>query len=273
MLAGTLEWHIAILLGFVAAAFYRPVGWGAGAMLAVSLGVAALQGWQAALPRKYSGLRAKITVATLSYLQPLVRSFHRHRARMFFFRVCTDEAPPIQDRAGTLGLWGAHTASYWSEEGKDRTELLDQVVHYFAERNWGKTFHTPWSAADLQISCHPWTVLSVTTVQEAHARGARLIRARYRLGPTNFTKLVTFVGFLGAAAMGHFSYVVASVSAIALAAVLMRSWRRGRTLAIQAIAVFDGLARRQGLIACDDRSPALARVFPSAAGSSQMEVA
>src|SRR5947208_273776 len=77
MLPGTLEWHLAAGLVALAALFW-PTAWLAvAAMLALALGVAALQAAQASLAPQHEGLRSRLVIAALCYAQPLVRSWRR----------------------------------------------------------------------------------------------------------------------------------------------------------------------------------------------------
>src|SRR5262249_9937599 len=63
MLPSTLEWHVAALALCLAGALWPVLLLGAAGMLALSLLVAGLQAWQAYLPPKHDGFRARCVVA------------------------------------------------------------------------------------------------------------------------------------------------------------------------------------------------------------------
>ena len=89
-----------------------------------------------------------------------------------------------------LPLTGRRSVAYWSADWRERTELLDRVVAYLNERRWGKSLDSGWSDGDLEVHCHPWTTVQVCTAQEDHGSGKRLIRVRYRLRLSAFTKVL-----------------------------------------------------------------------------------
>src|SRR5262249_13928254 len=83
MLPSSLEWHAAAAPLAVAGLLCPPALPAAAAMLAAAAGVAALQAAQARLPAAHDGMRSRLVVALLCYLQPLVRSWRRYRTRLF----------------------------------------------------------------------------------------------------------------------------------------------------------------------------------------------
>src|SRR5207247_5580167 len=134
----------------------------------------------------------------LSYAQPLVRSWQRYRTRLFSYRAPVADLPLQEDSCQGLPFTGALTVDYWSEEARDRTELLEWVIAYLNEHGWGKTIDSGWENWDLEIYCHPWTVVQVCTAQEIHGSRQRLIRVRYRLRPSGYTKLLGFAALSAA---------------------------------------------------------------------------
>src|SRR5262252_8311340 len=138
MLPSTLEWHtLAVIIGllgfFWPAACLATIG-----MLALSLSVAALQARQARLPAEHDGLGSRLLVAALCYAQPLVRSWHRYRTRLFHYRVPKADPGLMIGRRECLSFWGRLVVAYWTEEGCDRTELLGLAIAYLTEHGWGK---------------------------------------------------------------------------------------------------------------------------------------
>src|SRR5207249_2511941 len=128
--------------------------------------------------------------------------------------------------------------------------LLERAVGYLSEHRWGKVIDPGWSDWDLEVHCHPWTILQVCTAQEDHGSGKRLIRVRYRLRLTGFTKLLLGLGASVAAIVAVCCPSTAGIALSLLAALLVAVWWRGRGLAARAVAVFDELAEGLGLLAC-----------------------
>src|SRR5262249_13332145 len=159
------------------------------AMFALSLLVAGMQALQARLAPECSGLPSRLVLMWLCYTQPLVRSWSRYRTRFFAYR--PPVAGPVPDKSrNPLSFSGKPIVHYWTEEGAARIELLGTVVAYLNERRWGKTLDTGWRDWDLEIYCHPWTVVQVCTAQEEHGSGKRLIRARFGLRTSGYTRLL-----------------------------------------------------------------------------------
>jgi hypothetical protein len=246
MLPSTLEWHAVAALLALAALVWPALGYAAAAMLVLSLAVAGLQALQAPLSRRYGGAAARLVVAALCYAQPLVRSGARYRTRLLTPR----SFPPPAHGTRRLSLAGGHLAGYWTETWCERTELLRRVVAYLDEHRWGKVLDSGWSAWDLEIDCHRWTVVQVATAQEDYGGGRRLIRARFRLrpgGPLKLLGLAAGLALAAAAATGHWVNAGAATGLLAAGAAfwLHGVWRGGR-----AVAVFDAQARGLGLARC-----------------------
>jgi GT2 family glycosyltransferase len=276
MLPSTLEWHVAAAL-IAATALVCPWAWVAVAvMLGLSVGVAALQAAQARLAPEHDGLRSRLWVMALCYAQPLVRSWHRHRTRVL--APCPSMAPPgvPKGRGRRLPLRGRYEAAYWSEEGFDRTELLGLVIAYLTEHAWRKTIDSGWSDWDLEIHCHPWTVVQVSTAQEEHGGGKRVIRVRYRLRTDGYTRILgglfalatAFgVGLLEQSAALEAAVLGGACGVLGLMWVFL--WWRGTCRAAVAVGMVDALAKDLNLIPLDGApapaTPAAAPPLPAPA--------
>jgi GT2 family glycosyltransferase len=254
MLPSTLEWHLTVGLVALIAIFWPP-GWIAVAlMLSLSVMVAALQAAQARLASRHEGFLSRLLVMALCYAQPLVRSWWRYRTRLFSYR------PPLVDSATPRGpcqrfpLTGAATAHYWSEEGAERTDLLERVVAYLDDHHWGRTIDSGWSNWDLEIYCHAWTVLQVCTAQEDHGGDRHLIRVRFRLRPGGYMKALAITAICGSGALALLQGWPFALVAAVVVGILALIWRRGARRASQALAVFDATADQLGLIRCGSES-------------------
>jgi hypothetical protein len=250
MLPSTLEWHLALALAGLAAFFWPLAGAGAAAMLALSLMVAALRAAQARLAPAHDGLLSRLLIMGLCYAQPLVRSWRRYRTRLFAYRPPRVDPALAAAHGAALSPGGTRTAAYWSEEGRQRTELLARVVAYLNERAWGRTIDSGWADWDLEVYCDPWTVVQVCTTQEDHGGRRHLLRVRYRLRPSGYTKALGAAALLaGLLAAAFWAWPPAAGAGVLLGAGLALWWR-GTRRAAHAVAVFDALACDLGLIPC-----------------------
>ena len=250
MLPGTLEWHF--LAGLLAlAGLFWPLAWiGVAAMLGLSLVIAGLQARQAQVPPQHDGPAARLLITALCYVQPLVRSWVRYRTRLFAYRPPQAEARPAAIHPGHLSLFGNRTVAYWSEDGCQRLQLLGCVVLYLNENRWGKTLDSGWSDWDLEVYCHPWTIVQVFTAQEDHGSNKHLIRIRYRLRPSGYLHgLGILAGLSGILAAGFELWPIALAGGLFLA-IGMGMWWRGTYRAGQIMAVFDRWAHELGMLSC-----------------------
>jgi GT2 family glycosyltransferase len=257
MLPSTLEWHLGAALVAAAALLYWPVGLVAAAMLGLSLVVAALQARQAVLAARHEGVLARLLISGLCYAQPLVRSWHRYRTRLFAQTPPRTPPPEAGQRGERLPLRGRREVAYWSETGTERTELLNLFIAFLYEHRWGTTIDEGWSDWDVEAHGHPWTALHVCTTQEEHGGGKRLIRVRYRLQLTPFARAAGWLGAVIAGTCALFNFIAGAAVAGVLGALLLGAWLRGTALAGAVVAGLDGLARGQGLIQCEggDNTP------------------
>jgi hypothetical protein len=251
MLPSTLEWHLAAGLLALAAVFWPPADIGVAVMLLLALLVAGLQAAQVRLAPAYEGFRGRLLIMALCYVQPLVRSWQRYRTRLFTYRSPTLDPAAREAGGPRLPLSGTRTVAFWSEEGRERTELLAKVVAYLNEHRWGKVLDSGWSDWDVAIYCHPWTVVEVCTAQEDHADGKRLLRVRYRLRPSGYTKLLGFLGGAAAVLAVAVQDWPTGVAAGMLLVGCLVIWWRGACRSVQAVAVVNAVATGLGLLRCD----------------------
>jgi ATP-binding cassette subfamily B protein len=255
-LPATLEWHMAVGLVALAGVAWWPLWAVAGVMILLSVGVALLQAAQARLPAGYGGLASRLIVAGLCYAQPLLRSWKRYRVWIFAFPspgrpdACAGDGDP-------LPLTGRREAAYWTEEWRDRSELLSRAAAYLAEHRWGRAIDSGWEDWDLELSGDRWTALRVRTAQEEHGGGRRLIRVAYQLRPRGTVSLAAAAGTAATALTALLAPVAAAVIPAALTAgFLAFVWRRGARLGGRAAQVVDVVAAEMNLVRCG-RRPAL----------------
>ncbi len=252
MIPASLEWHIAAAFAAVNTLVWRPAGWIALVMLALSAVVALLQAAQARLPARHGGVGARAVVAALSYAQPLVRSFAHYRTRLSSYRAI--EAHPVERRVRRRWGWwhGLDITDWWAERDGDRTRLVADAVGHLRAEGWGLTLDTGWSDWDVEVFGHPWTRLRITTVQEEHGSGRRLVRLRSRLGFTWVAWTALAAAAVSIALAGAWSPAAAGALATATLAATILIRGRGARLAAQIADAFDEAARELDFVPCPD---------------------
>jgi GT2 family glycosyltransferase len=250
MLPSTFEWHLAVGLMVVLGCFW-PAAWGGAAvMLALSVLVASLQATRARLAPAHQGFSSRLLIAALCYVQPLVRSWTRYQIRLLSYRPPSADSAP--GNAAKLPLTGRRCFAFWTEESRQRTELLDRIVAYLTAHGWGRTIDSGWGDWDLEIYCHPWTVVQICTAQEDHGGGKHLIRVRYRLRLSGYMRAVRTAALLASATAVLWSRWPIVAGALLLLAIWLGAWCRGTRRAGQAMIVVDQIARDMGLVRCSD---------------------
>ena len=126
-----------------------------------------------------------------------------------------------------LPLTGHRSAAYWSEAGKDRTELLGRALAILDEHRWGRVLDTGWFEWDLAVYCGSGLILRVVTAQEEHGQGKRLIRIRYRLAPTARLGVICAVSIVALAVVALTYPRVAMGAAVLVLGLGVRAWVRG----------------------------------------------
>src|SRR5207249_5391351 len=114
---------------------------------------------------------ARLLVAALCYLQPLVRSWARYRTRLLSYRLPGAALDGHPQGGEALPLAGTRTVAYWSEQACERTELLSVFIARLMESRLGVTVDSGWSDWDVEVHCDPWAVVQVCTAQENHGSG------------------------------------------------------------------------------------------------------
>src|SRR5262249_3924149 len=148
-----------------------------------------------------------------------------------------------------LPLSGRHETTYWTEEGYGRTEFLGLAIAYLNERGWGKAIDSGWSAWDVKVYSHPWTIVEVCTAQEDHGGNKHLIRVRYRLRPGRDIRAVGAGALSCAVAAVWLPWPLAGCAAL-LTACCAAMWWYGTRQASWVPAIFDLMAGHLGLIRC-----------------------
>lgn len=247
MLPTTLEWHLFLLLIIAVAAFW-PILWGLAAIgWIASLTAAGLQAAQVRLPRAHDGLLSRAVIFGLCYAQPLVRSWNRYRTRLLSAQVPEKTGEISNGNSLRLLLSGRHTLAFWSSNGVERTVLLADVNTYLSKKRWGSMVGSGWTDWDLEIDCHPGTVVRIQTVQENHGGSDRLVRVEFRVRPRPFVAPLYSVLLLVSLALWFESVWAIGITAV-LAGYLAVHWWRATRVAGRIVGVFEQVGESLGLM-------------------------
>jgi O-antigen biosynthesis protein len=251
MLPCTLEWHVVATCVALAAWLWLPLLAVAGSMLCLSLLIAILQSIQARVTAEHDGFLSRLVVAALCYAQPLVRSWARYRHAAARPTAGGKELSSSNVRAPQVSWTGSGSIAYWTEEWRDRTELLAGVVQRLDDLRWPKVIDAGWSDGDLEIWRHAWTATQICTTQEEHGGKRRLIRVRYRIrlrGIAKVTILAVSVTLIGVAAGAPVSLTIGGAALLMSGWVAM--WWRGARFASHLLQVIEEAAGEMRMIRC-----------------------
>jgi hypothetical protein len=216
-------------------------------MLVLSLLVGGAQAAHARLAPQHRHWSSRPLIAALCYLQPLVRSWARYRTRLLSHRRPRSD-PAIQARYCWVPWLGSRSVAYWSDRGgPDRVDLLGKAVASMNENSWGKVLDSGWFDWDIGIYCQVGTILKVSTVQEDHGEGRRLIRVRYRLSIAAWLAILWLAAIVVLAVNGSIWATLLALLALGLG---VRHWWQSCQSASRVVALFDTLAHGMELVPC-----------------------
>jgi hypothetical protein len=185
-----------------------------------------------------------------------VRSWQRYQTRFFAYHSSRLVADSQRVDKRLMPMIGRLTVNYWSEEGQDRIQFLKAAIDHFDHKGWNKTLDSGWSSWDMEIHCHPWTVLRAFTAQEDHGGGKHLIRVGYRLRLSEYAKPIGAIAVLVAASAAILLSWPLGLVALLLCLNLIAMWISGAYRSSRAIRALDRVAKEMGLVRCEPRSAA-----------------
>lgn len=197
---GSIEWLAATA---IAGALSGPLPWLRVVPVLMLLGpVAVAASWMAAahIELRHDTLRGRLLVASLAFLQPLVRGWSRWKARLF----------PPAERPVQIAPPSARSSSrsYWSETGAGRDALLAELFRLLDTEGWRHRSDSGWGHWDVLIHPGRWFGIAIHTVTDDHGRGKCLTRIRTSPRPT----LPSLLGLGGAALLPLFQVALSPYS-------------------------------------------------------------
>jgi GT2 family glycosyltransferase len=204
-------------------------------------------------------------IAWLHLLQPMARFAGNLRGLSLSQGVATQHVtrhpwklpvPALRDARASARLIAGGTTdwSFWNEAPTPQTALLTELVGVLRAARPAAHVHIDdgWHAdRDLSLAIGRWGWLHVETLVEEHERGCSLFRARARLRPSlaglvqGLTLAVLIAGGAGASMLIYHPSVSGTVSALAIAAIMLRAaWQATRAVAVldRALAVVTSAA-------------------------------
>jgi hypothetical protein len=191
---------------------------------------------QARIDPRFTGVRARLLVALLVYLGPLVRSFERYRWRLRGLTEVepihfaeTGQEPEINWRERAFRL------AYWSEQGIEKETVLYGMVEFLLPRKYLLALDQGWSGWDLEVSRGIWSKAQLKFASENHGGPKRLLRAHCAVRMSHPARLALLgCGSLGGIGVGlgngEFAIVGALAGVLVLGTVLYQNFRLGRVL-------------------------------------------
>ncbi len=246
----TLEWN-AIALVLVVAALASPRLLPIAALpLLVSLAWAMGTAVQAKLDPRFSGVKARLLIAALTYLGPLVRGAQRYLWRVRGLGEVTRVQLPAPRQVPRVDAWrGTFTLAYWSERGHEKEALLGGIMEFLIPRKYLIAVDPGWNRWDVEVYRGIWSKARLTVAVENHGAARRLLNVRGELRLTRVAQLA-LVGY-GVAALGGALFAIPEVTSVGVAlglatlgVIVAETLRLARVLAETLDIVADGIGLR-----------------------------
>jgi hypothetical protein len=218
------------------------------------MGICAVAGAQARLPRHKTHWWSRPLIALLYFLQPIVRGWARHQGRMVLRPSPADALRNPDSVALRSSNQQLHTVCYWAENPVDRPEFAAEVLRHLENQGWPNKSDIGWSDFDIELYGTRWTNLQLTTVSEEHAGGKQVIGVRLRPKwslPARvcfWTTATLEAVFLGLA-RGWLPWLWLALFILPLMAWFF--WRDQRNLQSILVVFLDQLAKDRGLVKVD----------------------
>lgn len=145
---------------------------------------------QARIETKFDSIPARLLLLYLAMMQPWRRAWAR-----YFTWLQGKRTPPAviatkEDAPHLAVSWReAGSLSFWSENGKERHDILTKIVDLLEEEGWKYSLDTGWTNWDLHVFASRWWNLRLLTMSEIYPQGRRLTRTGNFLNISTFSSL------------------------------------------------------------------------------------
>lgn len=179
MLCTTLEYHLFVVLPlWILTGIFQQLLPVAVFALALPLGVCALAGAQAALPKNKIEWWSRPLVALLYFLQPIVRGLARYQGRLAQRPLKMASQESLDSLALFHGGKSLAEVQYWANERVDRVDYIAAIVRELQTRGWPNKSDGGWNDFDVEVIGGRWSRLLLVTVAEDHPPKQQLVRCR-----------------------------------------------------------------------------------------------
>lgn len=145
---------------------------------------------QARIEPKYDSLQARLMLLGLAIFQPWRRAWARYftwlqgkqtPANVIKSKEAAPHFSPAWYKSGLL--------SFWSETGKERTDLLNKAQDALETEGWKYSLDTGWTNWDIHVFASRWWNLRLRTMTEIYPHGRRMTRVGIFLNNSTFSFL------------------------------------------------------------------------------------
>jgi len=196
MLCTTLEYHLFIVLPlWILTGLFPQLFVVAIVALALPVGICALAGAQAALPKNKTEWWSRPLVALLFFLQPIVRGIARYQGRLAQSPLKMQSQESLDSLALLHSRKPLDEVQYWANERMDRAEFIAAIVRELQARGWPNKSDGGWNDYDVEVIGSRWSRVLLVTMAEDHPQNRQLVRCRLR-AVWSFQAKVAFAGLL-----------------------------------------------------------------------------
>jgi len=146
---------------------------------------------RAYLEPRYDTLINRLLLLYLAIAQPWRRGLARYVTWIRGRRIpAYPDRPPSRQPAKMPGFFRCSELAFWSEEGTERTALLDAIREELDDEGWRYALDTGWKNWDLHVFGSRWWSLRLHTMSEVYPQNRRLTRVGNYLHVSSFMLLV-----------------------------------------------------------------------------------
>jgi O-antigen biosynthesis protein len=176
MFCTSLQFHLCVVLPLLVASNWwmalLPVAITA---IVLSVGVCVAAATQASIPASRKRAWSRPLIASLFFLQPLVRGWARYKSQL--------NVTPMRPRQISVprpfGFEG-DTRNFWSLHGVERYAFIARIQAHLANLGWPCHVDSGWDDFDFKFTNSRWTTARLTTAHEELSSGRKFIRCRVR---------------------------------------------------------------------------------------------
>jgi GT2 family glycosyltransferase len=179
MLCTSLEYHLfgTIPLWILSVVFHRLLPL-AIVSVALPIGMCVAAAAQARLPGNKSRGWSRPLVATLFFLQPIVRGWARYQERLALRPSPLASRESLDSIALRIAKQPLDEAQYWTQQRTDRLAFVASLLQRLDRKGWAKSSDIGWSEYDVEIHGSRWSRVQLTTVAEDYPQDRQMIRCR-----------------------------------------------------------------------------------------------